>query len=224
MHIISGLSSTQTLLEVSNVSQTPINSASTAGVSQGAKRHHHFEALDSEKTASANNNEEYNLPGKEGLHALAEEMRRLADVNMTGVAVSLAAFVSCYVLLASHAVAEATFILRYSFPCCHQLPLPLSFTISHLWPDSYLHQREHCMLRRRPVDSLASVAPQWRMEADEVALGSSLPVQELSIMILGERARVLLVGSLLPRGSIKHCYRSMMVGSRFYPCNVSSTR
>ncbi|KAJ9124332.1 hypothetical protein QFC22_001132 [Naganishia vaughanmartiniae] len=92
LHIISGLSSTQTLLEVSNVSQTPINSASSAvPASHGAKRHHHFEAMASVKTEGGNN-EESHLPGKEGLHALAEEMRRLADVNMTGVAISIATF------------------------------------------------------------------------------------------------------------------------------------
>ncbi|KAJ9106329.1 hypothetical protein QFC21_001475 [Naganishia friedmannii] len=92
LHIISGLSSTQTLLEVSNVSQTPTNSASaTEQKPHAARRHHYFEAMASEKNGDGSNGE-HNLPGKEGLHALAEEMRRLADVNMTGVAVSIATF------------------------------------------------------------------------------------------------------------------------------------
>ncbi|KAJ9094188.1 hypothetical protein QFC19_008039 [Naganishia cerealis] len=94
LHIISGLSSTQTLLEVSSVSQTPINPASsTSGQTIHAKRHHQFEALASASEKTGGNSEaEFNLPGKEGLHALVEETRRLADVNMTGVAVSVATF------------------------------------------------------------------------------------------------------------------------------------
>ncbi|KAJ9112402.1 hypothetical protein QFC20_002189 [Naganishia adeliensis] len=81
LHIISGLSSTQTLLEASSVNQVAINFAS----GQQANRHHKFEA-DGPNVAEAN------LPAKDGLQALADEARRLADVNMVGVAVSVAAF------------------------------------------------------------------------------------------------------------------------------------
>lgn len=92
LHIISGLSSTQTLLEASSVNQTPLTSASAQ-----AKRHHKFEGED--KTDS-----EANLPAKEGLQALVDEARRLADVNMVGVAVSVAAFVSTFRIKLFHSL------------------------------------------------------------------------------------------------------------------------
>lgn len=37
---------------------------------------------------------ETTLPGREGLHALVEQTRRLAEVNVVGIAVSIATFVS----------------------------------------------------------------------------------------------------------------------------------
>lgn len=89
LHIISGLSSTQTLLEASSVNQVPITSAS--GQSTQVSRHHKFQAQET-------NEGELNLPAKEGLQALVEETRRLADVNMVGVAVSVAAFVRWFTL------------------------------------------------------------------------------------------------------------------------------
>lgn len=88
LHIISGLSSTQTLLEASSVNQVATNSAS----GRQARRHHKFEA-------DGTNVAEANLPGKDGLQALVDEARRLADVNMVGVAVSVAAFVRRSALL-----------------------------------------------------------------------------------------------------------------------------
>lgn len=103
LHIISGLSSTQTLLEASSVNQVAINSAS----GQQANRHHKFEA-DGPNVAEAN------LPAKDGLQALADEARRLADVNMVGVAVSVAAFVRRFLsvynsMLKSRTVAPSSF-------------------------------------------------------------------------------------------------------------------
>ncbi|KAI5449911.1 hypothetical protein NCC49_003920 [Naganishia albida] len=81
LHVISGLSSTQTLLEASSVNQVATDSTSA----QQAKRHHKFEGEGSDV-------EEHDLPAKDGLQALVDETRRLADVNMVGVAVSVAAF------------------------------------------------------------------------------------------------------------------------------------
>lgn len=59
---------------------------------QQAKRHHKFEGEGSDV-------EEHDLPAKDGLQALVDETRRLADVNMVGVAVSVAAFVSPHSLI-----------------------------------------------------------------------------------------------------------------------------
>jgi hypothetical protein len=165
----------------------------------------------SEKTASGNNSEEYALPGKEGLHALAEEMRRLADVNMTGVAVSIATFVRSRGLLASHSSADTTFIWRNSFLFYHQLLHPLSSIIFPPSPDLYLRLRGRCMPLQRLEDSPVSVVQRWRTVAVEVAFGSSLHVLAQLITISGERALVPLVGLLPPRDSIERCCLWTMV-------------
>jgi hypothetical protein len=162
----------------------------------------------SEKTASGNNSEEYALPGKEGLHALAEEMRRLADVNMTGVAVSIATFVRSCGPLASHSSADTT---SNSFLFYHQLLHPLSSIIFPPSPDLYLHLPGHCMPLQRLEDSPVSVVQQWRTVVVEVAFGSSLHVLAQSITISGERALVPLAGLLPPRDSIERCCLWTMV-------------
>jgi hypothetical protein len=69
------------------VNQVAVNSTSPH---QGI-RHHKF-------TSDEPNVAETNLPAKDGLQALVDETRRLADVNMVGVAVSVAAFVSPSIL------------------------------------------------------------------------------------------------------------------------------
>lgn len=86
---MSGYPSTQTLLEAANVDQVPLNSKSNASTSNG--RHHIFESNEAEKGAVAD--KESTLPGSKGLHTLVEQTRRLAEVNVVGVAVSIATFV-----------------------------------------------------------------------------------------------------------------------------------
>jgi hypothetical protein len=89
LHIMSGYPSTQTLLEAAHVDQVPIATEVDESTTNG--RHHVFKAVASEKEAVPH--AESTLPGTEGLHALVEQTRRLSEVNVIGIAVSIATFV-----------------------------------------------------------------------------------------------------------------------------------
>ncbi|KAJ9103594.1 hypothetical protein QFC20_004750 [Naganishia adeliensis] len=88
LHIMSGYPSTQTLLEAAHVDQVPLISRSKASTSNG--RHHKFKSNGAEKGVVVDT--ESTLPGREGLHTLGEQTRRLAEVNVVGIAVSIATF------------------------------------------------------------------------------------------------------------------------------------
>lgn len=86
---MSGYPSTQTLLEAAHVDQVPLISRSNASTSNG--RHHKFKSNGAEKGVMVDT--ESTLPGREGLHTLVEQTRRSVEVNVVGIAVSIATFV-----------------------------------------------------------------------------------------------------------------------------------